>query len=257
MIKVCANTLKTGSVALLLVLGLSGCVTKTQGPEVDREQALDTHIQLVLAYVENRNRDSARHHLRRAQDLDSRSARVMAAEAMLFQLEGEYDRAEQSFQRALRRDRSLTSARNNYAAFLYDRGRYEEAFEQFETVSQDLDYNNRPRALMNLGRSALKLGNEARALSAFEQAHRLDPELSGVLIELAELYYNNERYSDAKRYLDRYAEVTRHTARSLLLGIRIERLFGNKDQESSYVLSLRNRFPYSDEYLEYQRELSD
>lgn len=257
MIKACANTLKAGAVALALMLVLVGCVTKTAGPEVDHEQALDTHIQLTLAYIENRNRDSARHHLRRAQDLDSRSARVMAAEAMLFQLEGEYDRAEQSFQRALRRDRQLTSARNNYAAFLYERERYDEAYEQFEIVSQDLDYGNRPRALMNLGRSALQLGNERRAMSAFEQAHRLDPELSGVLLELAELYYNNEQYADAKRYLDRYAEVTRHSARSLLLGIRIERLFGNKDQESSYVLSLRNRFPYSDEYLEYQRELNN
>lgn len=257
MIKAWANSLRVGLTLLLLTLALAGCVTKTSGPEVDREQALATHVQLALAYIDTRNRESARHHLRRAFDLDSRSAEAIAAQAMLYQLEGEYDLAERDFKRALRQDRSLTSARNNYAAFLYQQERYEEAFEQFETVSQDLDYSNRPRALMNLGRSALRLGDRARAQSAFTQALRLDPELSAVLIELAELNFHNENYADAKRYLDRYAELNRHTARSLLLGIRIERLFGNKDQEASYALSLKNRFPYSDEYLEYQRELSN
>ncbi|HEY0894045.1 MAG TPA: type IV pilus biogenesis/stability protein PilW, partial [Cellvibrio sp.] len=42
---------------------------------------------------------------------------------------------------------------------------------------------------------------------------------------------------------------------ALLLGIRLERVFGNKDKEASYLLVLKNRFPYSKEYLEYKQTM--
>lgn len=257
MIKACMNPTATWLLAIVLSFAVSGCVTRTSGPEVDREQALDTHIQLAMAYIENRNRESARHHLRRAFELNRDSAKAIGAQAMLYQLEGEDERAEESFKRALQQDRSFTQARNNYAAFLYKKERYKEALEQFELVADDLDYNNRARALLNLGRSALQLGHTARAHSAFEQAYTLDRSMPAVLIELAELNFNQEDYAEAKRYLDQYAALTRQSARSLLLGIKIERIFGNRDQEASYVMALKNRFPYSNEYLEYQRELSN
>ncbi len=175
---------------------------------------------------------------------------------MLFQLEGENELAEKSFKRALREDPGFSQARNNYAAFLYQQERYEDAYEQFEIVSRDLNYDNRARALLSLGRAALKLGREERARAAFEHAYNLDPKIAPVLVELATISFQNEEYAKAKQYLDQYSQVARQSARTLLLGIKIERIFGNKDKEASYALALKNRFPYSDEYLEYKRELS-
>lgn len=245
----------TALIAVLL-FGAVGCVSQTTGPEVDREAALDTHYRLAMAYIDNRNRDSARHHIRKAFELDSGSAKAYAAQAMLFQLEGEMERAEDSFKSALRRDRDFAQARNNYGAFLYRQERYEEAYDQFAIVSENLDYDNRARALLSLGRAALKLGREERARAAFEHAFTLDSRLAPVLLELADISFKNKEYAQAKRYLDQYGQVARQSARSLLLGIKIERIFGNKDNEASYALALKNRFPYSDEYLEYKREMS-
>lgn len=244
------------ALGLLVLFGLGGCVTQTSGPQVDREAALDTHYRLAMAYIDNRNRDSARHHIEKAFELDDDSAKAYAAQAMLLQLEGEVERAEDSFKSALREDRSFSQARNNYGAFLYRQQRYEEAYEQFSIVSEDLSYDNRARALLSLGRTAKQLGREERARAAFEHAFTLDRRLAPVLLELADISFQDKEYAQAKRYLDQYGEVSRQSARSLLLGIKIERIFGNQDKEASYALALKNRFPYSDEYLEYKREMS-
>ncbi|WP_341938606.1 type IV pilus biogenesis/stability protein PilW [Marinimicrobium sp. C2-29] len=257
MIKKNLNPLGPWLLALSLLVTLGGCVTRQSGPEIDREAALNTYVNLAMAYIDNGNRESARHHLRKAFELDENSPKALGAQAMLFQLEGEKERAEQSFKNALRRDSDSTQTRNNYAAFLYSQERYEEAYEQFKIVSEDVDYDNRSRALLNLGRSALQLGRVDRAKAAFEHAYTLNRRMAAVLIELAEINFNEQEYAEAKRYLDQYANLARHSARSLLLGIKIERIFDNKDKEASYALALKNRFPYSDEYLEYKREMND
>ena len=51
----------------------------------------------------------------------------------------------------------------------------------------------------------------------------------------------------ARAYLQRFLEVSKHTAASLWMGIRIERQLGDKDAIASYKLALRNNFPDSNE----------
>src|SRR5690625_5532898 len=45
---------------LLLVLSMSACVSQRQGRQVDRAAALDTYIQLAMAYIESGNREADR-----------------------------------------------------------------------------------------------------------------------------------------------------------------------------------------------------
>lgn len=244
---------------LCLSMLLVGCVSQRSGgaQEVDLDKALEAYVKLAIGYIENRNRESARHHLRKAFELDKNSAQATAAQALLYQIEGETELAEENFKRALRLDPDLSQARNNYASFLYAHERYQEAFEEFTRVSRNLDYNNRDLALLNLGRTALKMGNKERAKAAFEHAYNLNPRIPSLLLELAQISFEEEDYALAKRYLDRYGDLARQSAQSLLLNIKIERIFGNKDKESSHAMALKNRFPYSKEYLEYKREMSN
>ena len=254
-----------GVVRNLLILGwlvllVSGCVTTTDDrskANVDKNKALELHIQLAEGYIQNQNRESTRHHLRKAFELDKDSAAATAAMARLYQLEGEPELAEEHYLLALRRDKSMTRARNQYALFLYRSKRYEDAYAQFETAAADLDYDERARILVNLGRCALKLGKNERAEQVFKHATVLNRQLASPFIELADLSFQQQDYANAKGYLNQYWALTRSTARSLLLGIRIERTFGNKDKEASYVLALRNMYPYSKEYLEYKQYMSN
>ena len=64
---------------------------------------------------------------------------------------------------------------------------------------------------------------------------------------MSQLSYDKKNYLSARAYLQRYLAVSRHSAASLWLGIRIENILGDKDALSSYKLSLKNNFPDSTE----------
>jgi|SRR5690554_658080 len=239
---------------ITLCLFLGACVsTRNETAQVDSGRALESHVTLALKYIQDKNRESARHHLRRAFEIDRRSVDATFAMAMLYQLEAEPELAEEHFKRALRLNSKHTRARNNFGVFLYDQARYEEAYQQFEQAAADLDYNNRAQVMMNQGRAALKLDMIDKGKALFEHANQLNTNLPALKYELAQLSYQQEDYAAARRYLDAYEGIARPTAASLLLGIKLERRFDNKDKEASYALLLKNRFPYSQELLEYQR----
>src|SRR5690606_12635224 len=151
----------------VLALSLSACAS-TLPPinEADLDKAKQTHVQLGLGYLRAGNRDSARQNFNKALEIDRRSPGALEGMALLYQLEAMDELAEEHFRKAIRADRNFSRARNNYGSFLYEQGRFEEAYEQFERAAANLEYDGRPFALVNLGRTALKLGYVDRAESA-------------------------------------------------------------------------------------------
>lgn len=243
------------ALAIVLSAGVSGCVTTTTGgPSVDQKKALETHIRTGMTYLQQDNRDGAQRHFKKALELDDDSAEAWQGMALLHQLNGEIELAESRFKKALRGSSSISRSGIylSYGRFLYEQERYKEAFDYIKRASEDLDYPSRSLALLYLGRTALKLDKPERAEAAFKLSATLNREQADALIELAEIYFSQRDYPQAKAYLDRFAALTRHTPRSLWLGIRIERIFGNKDKEASYALALKNMHPYSREYLQYK-----
>ncbi len=250
-------TIKQIILCVLIGLLLNGCVTEqTSGAEKkapDKNKALDLHVQMALGYIEKGNRESARHHLKKAYAIDGDNVPATGAMAMLYLLEGEPTLAEEQFKLAIKRDKKFTQVRNSYGVFLFNQKRYEEAYEEFEKAAADLAFNNRAEVLINVGRTALKLGKTVRAQSAFEHATILDRNSVQAYAELADIHFQKQEYAEAKKYLDVYARVNSHTAKTLLLAIRLEKVFGNKDKEASLAIELKNRFPYSKEYLDYKQ----
>jgi len=251
--------LKLTLVFVIAVICLAGCVSHSKSGkatgQIDKSKSLELHVQLAQGYIDKGNRESARHHLRKASEIDKNSADVMEAMARLYQLEGEPALAEETFKKAIKRKKNFTLANNNYGVFLFGLKRYEEALVQFELAASDLDYDGRASALVNVGRTALSLGKNERAKAAFEHASILDKGIAEPHIELAAMSFQMQEYADAKKHLDRFQALGQQSARALLLGIRLERIFGNKDKEASYLLVLKNRFPYSKEYLEYKQTM--
>ena len=246
-------------VILMLVSLLSGCVSETisgtTNRQVDKSKALELHVRLAKGYVSKGNRESARLHLRKAFDINKKSAEATEALAQLYLLEGEPALAETTFKKALKLKKDFSDAHNSYGIFLFNAKRYEEALREFEHAAADLAYPGRAEALVNVGRTAVLLGKRERAKAAFEHASILNRDLSAAFIELAEINLQDQNYADAKQQLDRFMSLSPSSARALLLGIRLERIFGNKDKEAGYVLMLKNKFPYSKEYLEYKETM--
>ncbi len=242
---------------LFVLIMLTGCVQTTypKARVANKQKSLESYITLGMAYLQRNDRDSARRNFEKALDINSNSHQAHNGMGLLYQLTGEVGLAEKSFKYSLRQKSSFTEARVNYGAFLYQQKRYEEAYESFERSSKDLTYDRRALVLAYVGQTALKLGDRSRAKSAFEHSLNVDNTLSLAMIELALLNFDDQDYASSKRLLDQYTSIARPSPKSLWLGIRIERIFGNKDKEASYALALKNLHPYSKEYLEYKKLL--
>ena len=249
----------------LLLLGLAtqllvGCVTETTGGselEPDPQAALERRVGLARQYIGRGDWENAKRNLELANDIDANSAEVHEAFGLVYQSTGELDRAEQSFRRALRVDPKFSRARNNYAAFLFSLGRYEDAEREFALVTEDSLYSGRPMAFINLGFARLNLGNTAGAEDAFSRALRMDRRNPRALLEMGFLRLAAGDVDAAERYYGVYRTVIqRQPARGLLLGIEIARAKGDQNALSSYELALRNMYPDSPEYKAYrQRQL--
>ena len=210
-----------------------------------------------MKYIASKNRELARVHLDNAQSFGSRSNRSQLHNgyALLYQLEQETELAEKYFRKAISSKKTDSTARYNFAAFLYNQGRFEEALKQMQLVSEDLGYERRAQAFYILGLAQNKTGQALEALESFEKASQLAPQFAPPYIEAAEIYFAQKRLAKAKRALDQHGYLAQLSAKSLWLSVRIENSFGNRDAEASQGLKLKNLFPYSSENLEYQKWL--
>ena len=231
---------------LLMVFFLAltaGCVTETQGPEpvvVDPQQAISQRVALARQYIGAGDWDNAKRNLELAAAIDDNNPEVLEAFALVFQSTGEFELAEANFTRALDLGGG-SRARNNFAAFLFSQGRYEESASEFQTVTTDTLYSGRPRAFVNLGLALLQLNDIDGARQAFTRSLFMDSRNPTALLELTQISLTEGDVEAASGYYGSYRQSTRvQSARALILGVEIARLSGDADLEASNLLALRN-----------------
>jgi type IV pilus assembly protein PilF len=241
----------------ILVSALAGCVTTTNRAPVNTDAAHDKRIELGMKYLEAGKRDNARWQFSKAMEMKKNSARGYHGIALVHQANGEMDHADEAFKKALRyaEVKQLSPIRVSYGRYLMETGDAKKACDYFEKAAEDFDYQSRAEALYFAGQCAQKTGDTARVKPAYEHALNLNPQFVAPMVDLAEIYFREGEYAKSKRVLTRFEKVAKPTSASLWLGIRIERIFGNKDKEASYALALKNLHPYSKEYLEYRQSL--
>lgn len=153
--------------------------------------------------------------------------------------------AEASFRRALAIEPGNPSVLNNYGQFLCQNERSKEGQEMFLKAIENPLYRNPAVAWSNAGTCALKAGDTDTAERDFRAALEIDSALAPALYQMAELSFAQGHHEQARAYLKRYVENAQHSARSLWLGVRIERALGNRNAASSYALQLEKNFPDS------------
>ncbi|CAD5108045.1 type IV pilus biogenesis/stability protein PilW [Zestomonas carbonaria] len=243
---------------LLLAGFLSGCVsTGNVDPmktDKGRNEARDAYIQLGIGYLQQGETGKAKVPLRKALELEPSNGNAHAALALVFQTEMEPELADQHFRKALAANPKDPRYLNNYGSFLFEQGRYKEAYERFQEASQDNLYPERSRVFENLGMTALKLNNPEQARQFFERSVRLNRRQPRALLELAQLAYDKKEYVPARGYYDNFSQISEQNSRSLLLGVRLANIFDDRDKAASLGLQLKRLYPGTPEYQKYLSE---
>ncbi|MDM1695326.1 type IV pilus biogenesis/stability protein PilW [Thiopseudomonas alkaliphila] len=248
---------RKGLSTVLAALWLTACVSSGNGNPLKsssgREQAVDAYVQLGIGYLQDGLTEQAKVPLKKALEIDPKSAHAHGTLAYVFQQEMEYELAEQHFLKAIAQDRSPRML-NNYGSFLYERKQYAKAYKLFTEAAKDTMYPERSRVFENLGLTASKLGNSSEAEHYLARSLRLNPEQPRASLELATLLFEQQQYVPAQKNYENFQRFGEQNPQSLLLGIRLARIFNDHSQAASLELQLRRLYPASAEYKQYQRE---
>ncbi len=252
-----ANRLFARLLLLVALLVSAGCVT-TQSGGVSKaappEEALQIRVAAAKQYLQNRDFEAARRHLRVALESNPRSPDVHDALALTFHYSGELELAEKHYKKAVSLGDGASRYRVNYASYLLQLERFEDAERQLEAVVDDSLYEKRETALVMLGMAQQQLLKSDQAMRSFERALVLKPRNAPVLRELAIMKFEQGDTAAAWQYFQSYRSITaRPTPEMLLLGIKLAQQLDKSDAEASYVLALKNLYPQSREYASYLR----
>lgn len=229
--------------ALLGSLWLAGCATQSQGigsAESETSPA-DAYTQLGVAYLERNNLRRAMGALDRALEIAPDDPEALQAMAMVYQRQGEETLADETFRRALTADADFTRARNNYAAFLYARGRVREACDQLERASKDAQYPNRAQLFANLGQCHRELGEVQEARRNLLRAQEIDPRAPRSYFTLAELEYAENQLPQARAQIEAFMRLAGPRPEALRLAGDIARAQGDGTTAAFYTQQLEGR----------------
>ncbi len=238
-------------VLLLCASIMTGCVTSGARP-VDESRAVSDYINLAKGYLNEGYSERAIKPLQRALEIEPNSASVHGMLGMAYQRLGEDRLAEKAFTRALAIEPGASDVRNNYGAFLFARGRYQDAYQQFQLAAEDVSYPRRSRTFENMGVVALRQGDYRQAKEYFTRALRLNNNLPRANLELAAIYQQEGDLFKGWQHYQAFADVAEQTSRSLLLGIELARANGARDEAARYLSQLERLYPGSQELKQYR-----
>jgi len=229
------------------VLLMSACVSEPQRESEDINDASDYNAQLGLAYINQGRYDVALSKLKKSIEQNPDNAVAQHYIAELYRRLGEFDKAQTHFEKALDLAPKNSSLLNNYGVFLCDEKRYKEAYTYFDKVLKDPLYPAKGSVYENVGLCAQAQGDISKAEENLKFALRLDPQAPKSLLAMAQLSFDKQKYSTARKYYYDYLENARQTPESLWLGILLENRSGNKNRMASYKVLLKGKYPDSKE----------
>ena len=236
-------------IVLLLTVVLAGC-SSTSKPSLSEEQrnkASELNTELGLRYMAQGKLDWSMTKLTKALEQNDDNARAHHFMAELQRRLGQYDKAESHFKYALSLTPDNASLLNNYGIFQCDLKHYKEADEYFKRALEDPLYKDKGGVYENMGNCSLERGDKFEAETAFLQAIKFNPEASSALIGLAQIAYSKKLYTQSKNYYYQFLKVSNHNAKSLWLGLLLERRSGNRARVANYAMRLKGKFPDSPE----------
>tara|TARA_A200000159_G_scaffold137885_1_gene138388 strand:- start:5413 stop:6474 length:1062 start_codon:yes stop_codon:yes gene_type:complete len=229
------------------MIALTGCVSETQpgafSSEFDQQEAAKTRVSLGLTYLKNGNYSQAKQNLDKALAFAPRLAETHYGLAYYYQVVGESERADESYQTAMSLAPRDANIANSYGAFLCQDGRYEEAKRFFMQAVNAKQYANSAETYENMALCAQSQGEGEDAIEYLNSALKHQPGRAKTLFILTEMYVATEQYELAAETLRRYEKVARVSADSLWMAIEIAKGQGDLRAANGYGDMLLRMYP--------------
>lgn len=221
---------------------LDGSPGRIEGPS-----RADIYVELAAEYLRAGQMEAALVNARKAVAADGNSSNAHYILGLVSQTLGDIPQALQSFKRAIGINAGNSAVVNAYASLLCSQGRYEEADKYFQHAVANPLYATPWVPLTNAGSCAIQGGKADAGEDYLRRALQQKGDYSPALLSMAQLSLDRRNWLSARAYVQRFSAATSHTAKSLWIGIQAERQLGGRDEEASYAMLLRAKFPDSNE----------
>lgn len=266
-----ASRFSAVSAAVLLALGLAGCVTTETvsntgslppggsasdrgasvtsqvSPAEEKRRRARIRLELSAGHYQQGNLPLALQEMEQGLKIDPDYAPGYGMAALIYAAMNDRAKADESFRKGLRLAPRDAELNNNYGWYLCQTGRQAEAVRHFDVAAEDRTYPTPAKPMHNAGICLLQIGDDSGAEGYLLRSFKLDPSNAVAMYNLSELYLKRGTHERAKFYSDRLMATYQPNAEMLWLGIRVAQLGDDQNTAARLGEQLRTRFPQSPE----------
>lgn len=232
-------------ILILLIAILTGCVSQSTNPyntDSDATNQARAHTELGAAYLQANKFEIALEEFNIAIRNDPEYALAYNGIGLVYSALAENDKADAAFKKALQLKPNSSESQNNYGNFLCKTGRYDESIKQFLNAVKNPLYETPHLAYANAGICSIRNKDFVNAERYLMTSLQIQPLTYSAAYHLANLQFNRGDAKAAKSTLQNTL-IAAPSPEVLWLGIKIERVLGDKDNEASYAIQLRKQYP--------------
>lgn len=196
-------------------------------------KAAEINRQLTVAYLRQGDVDKAKAKLNAALAENPQSPAVYDTGAYFYSKTGNDVMAEQYFKQAIQLAPSTASYHNNYGVYLCQKKQYHAAVDQFLVAATDIRYTHPDTAYENAGLCSQQMQQPQQAVSYYQQALKINPKRPNALLQLAQISYDSQQFSQARAYLQQYQHVGQTTQQSKQLAANLATTVTHQQKVSS------------------------
>ena len=246
-----SDTLNLVSTVCVLML-LAGCTGSGQNRRAEQleqqqqtEHAADVYTELAMGYMEKGQFQIALEKIDLALERNPDSPEANTVAAVLNEQVGRLDLAEQHYKRAVDINPRDGRMQNNYGQFLCNHGNTQVSIDHFKRAVEDPFYKTPAVAFTNMGACLEKLQQHDAAETSYRAALELDDTFPDALFRLSRVMCNQEKFFNARAFLQRYHSVAATTPDTLYLCYRIETGMSATSSADECRNELLNKYPDS------------
>ncbi len=257
------NTVLRSIIVAIVIFTIAGCamdgapgyVTPRGGVSKDRVKASAVQVSLAQGYMERGRQEIALEHLRKALQLNPRSADAHTVTGVLNERIRRLEVAETHYRQAVTIEPESGDMNNNLGGFLCRAGKVEEAFQYFDQAVKDPFYRTPQAAMTNAGMCATSINRNDLAEAYLRRALDQDPNFSSALLPMAVILHDTGEHMKARAFAQRYEFAEGDSAEFLALAVDIEESLGDDRAAKEYASRLLAAYPDSEQARQLKEKL--